>query len=436
MEINKPILQVALDFVDLKRAITLAGEALSGGCDWIEAGTPLIKSEGLNSIRELRRNFPQAVIVADMKIMDVGRTEVEIAAKAGANIVCVLGCAHIETIKECVEAGKNYGAKIMIDLLEVKNPTELIKTAEKIGVDYIGVHIPIDEQMTGKISFEMVSRIAKITKLPIAIAGGINSSNAADAVKAGASIIIAGGSITKSTNAKKAASEIKRAITNRIKIKSQEFNRVKTHDVLDALNKVSVANISDAMHRGLPVNGLKPLFTPVKFSGKAITVRTCPGDWAKPVQAIDLANPGDVIVIDAAGAGPAVWGELATTSAMQKKIAGVIVYGAIRDVADIRKLKFPAFASVITPQAGEPKGLGEINVPITISGIKIMPGDWIMADDDGVMVIPRDTVVETANRAMDILERENRLRVEIKRGSTLSKVTNLLKWEKKSGCEA
>ncbi|MBU4148932.1 MAG: orotidine 5'-phosphate decarboxylase, partial [Candidatus Omnitrophica bacterium] len=73
----KPILQVALDFVNLKRALKCAGEAVAGGVDWLEAGTPLIKSEGLSAVRELRRMFPRKTIVADMKIMDAGRVEVE-----------------------------------------------------------------------------------------------------------------------------------------------------------------------------------------------------------------------------------------------------------------------------------------------------------------------------------------------------------------------
>ena len=81
--------------------------------------------------------------------------------------------------------------------------------------------------------------------------------------------------------------------------------------------------------------------------------------------------------------------------------------------------------------AGEPKGFGEINVPVIIAGVKIFPGDWILGDDDGIMVIPKEKAVEYANRAMDVLEKENRLTKEILEDSTLSSVMDLLKWEKK-----
>ena len=136
----KPILQVALDFVELARALKLAKEAVGGGADWLEAGTPLIKSVGLDCIRELRKNFPHHCIGADMKTMDVGRMEVESAAKAGADIVAVLGAASNSTIAECIQAGQHYGAKIMVDLLEVSNFLKRAKEIEEMGSDYLGLH--------------------------------------------------------------------------------------------------------------------------------------------------------------------------------------------------------------------------------------------------------------------------------------------------------
>ena len=165
--------------------------------------------------------------------------------------------------------------------------------------------------------------------------------------------------------------------------------------------------------------------------GPALTVRTYPGDWAKPVEAIDKAEPGDVLVIDAGGVGHALWGELATNSAIQRGLAGAVIFGAARDSGDIRELGFPLFCSLVTPTAGEPKGFGEIGVPVRIAGIRVSPGDWIVGDDDGVCVIPREKAVEITNRAMDVLERENRLRSEIRAGSTLSQAGYLLRWEKR-----
>jgi 3-hexulose-6-phosphate synthase/6-phospho-3-hexuloisomerase len=158
-----------------------------------------------------------------------------------------------------------------------------------------------------------------------------------------------------------------------------------------------------------------------------------PGDWSKPVLAIDQAKPGDVLVIDAGGRPPAVWGELATQSAIVNKLAGAVIDGAVRDTMDIRRLEFPIFSRSVSANAGEPKGLGEIGQPIFLSGQRIMTGDWILADDDGVVVLPKARAVEMANRAQDVLEKENRLRDEITSGrSSLGKVAELLRWEKKS----
>jgi len=427
----KPILQLALDFVDLSRAIKCADEAVRGGVDWIEAGTPLIKSEGLSAVRKLRELFPDKTIVADMKIMDAGRTEVEMAAKSGANIVCVLGAASDATIKECVEAGRNYGAKIQADLIAIKDAKKRAIEVAKLGVDYIGIHCSIDDQMHAKNPFSEITDIASSLSIPVAVAGGINSETAPDAVKSGASIIIVGGAINKSKDAEKAAREIKRAITRLEKIKTSLFKRGSEKDIAKILMKVSTSNLSDAMHRQGALKDIISVNPGLKMCGQALTVRTYPGDWAKPVEAIDIALEGQVIVIDAGGAGPAIWGELATRGAIQKRIAGVVIDGAIRDVKEIRGLKFPAFSRIIFPSAGEPKGFGEIGVAVNAGGVRIFSGDWILGDDDGVVVVPKDRAVEFANRAMAVMETEDRLRKEIDEGSTLSKVTELLKWEKK-----
>jgi 3-hexulose-6-phosphate synthase/6-phospho-3-hexuloisomerase len=427
----KPVLQVALDFVDLSRAMKCAEEAVAGGVDWLEAGTPLIKSEGLNAIRKLREKFPKKIIVADMKTMDAGRTEVEIAAKSGADVICVLGAASDSTIRECVEAAHNYGAKIQADLIAIKDVKKRAKEIEKLGVDFIGIHCAIDEQMEAKGPFAQLKEISKSVSMPIAVAGGINSETAPEAVKAGAGIIIVGGAINKAKDAQKATSEIKKSILTLKKIKTELFKRGSEKDMEKILAKVSTANISDAMHRSGDLKDLQVLVPGVKMFGKALTVRTYPGDWAKTVEAVDIAGPGQVIVIDAGGVGPAVWGELTTHGAIQRKIAGVVIDGAIRDVAEIKRLGFPSFAKLIMPLAGEPKGFGEIGVPVSISGTKVFTGDYIVGDDDGVVAVPSQKATEIINRAMSVLEMENRLRKEIDDGSTLAKVTQLLKWEKK-----
>ena len=121
-----PILQVALDFMILERAIKAAEESLRGGADWLEAGTPLIKSEGMRAIRELKRRFHR-VTVADLKTMDVGRIEVEMAAKSGADIITVLAVADDPTIQDSIKAARKYGAKIMVDLINHPDPVKRAK---------------------------------------------------------------------------------------------------------------------------------------------------------------------------------------------------------------------------------------------------------------------------------------------------------------------
>ncbi len=424
----EPKLQLALDFLNLDRAIQLAEESVAGGVDWIEVGTPLIKSEGLNAVRKIRNRFPKHKIVADMKVMDTGRYEVEAAAKAGADVVVLLGVADDSTIQDAVKAARNYGCEIMVDLMNVPDMLDRARVLEGIGVDYICVHVGIDQQMRGIDPVKELRKLSKSVKVSLAIAGGINSESASLAVDAGASIIIVGGAITKAADAEKATRLIKEVMGSGKPVETKLYK--KYADPLKILRKVSTANIADAMHRLGGMEGIKALSCNGRVAGRAVTVRTYPGDWAKSVEAIDVAKKGDILVVDACGRGKAVWGELASQSCKLKGIAAVVIDGVVRDIEDIREMGFPVFAREVGPVAGEPKGYGEINVPVTCGNVSVKPGDFIVGDMDGVVVIPKEDSVEVANRALDIFERENRIRKEIKEGSTLSKVLDLKKWER------
>ncbi len=441
-----PPVQVALDLIDLPRAVKIAQEAVKGILDetggdiskaWVEAGTPLIKSEGMNAIRELRAAFPEHTICADMKIMDAGATEVEIAAKSGANVVFILGCAPDSCISEAVLAGKKYGVKVAADLISVKDPVQRAVELEEMGIDIINIHVGLDQQVLGVKPIDLVKEISRAIsgKAQISAAGGINSETAVQAYEAGADIIIVGGSLYKAKSPEESARKIVQSLKSGKPIETKEFLKYDQEHLLEAFMKVSTSNISDAMHRTGELRGLKPVWTgkpgELKFAGPAVTVRTYNGDWSAPVQAIDHARAGDVLVIDACQGEIAVWGELATNSCLSKGIAGVVIDGAVRDIDDIRKMKYPLFARHFTPTAGEPKGFGEINTPIEVCGRKVEPGDWIIGDDSGVVVVPRNSAMEMANRAIDVLEKENRIREEIQRGSTLGQTQYLSKWDVK-----
>jgi 3-hexulose-6-phosphate synthase/6-phospho-3-hexuloisomerase len=180
------------------------------------------------------------------------------------------------------------------------------------------------------------------------------------------------------------------------------------------------------------MSGIVSICGNVKMVGRAVTVQTLAGDWAKPVEAIDVARKNEVIVINNDGATHvAPWGELATLSCVKKGISGVVIDGAVRDVDDIRIMKFPLFAKAVVPNAGEPKGFGEINAEIRCCGQYVRPGDWIIGDESGVVVIPAERAYEIARRALEVRKNEERIREEIRRGSTLSEVAELKKWEKK-----
>ena len=428
----QPVLQVALDLMHLKRAIEIARESLEGGADWIEAGTPLIKSEGAECLRSLKKEFPGRTLVADMKTMDVGAFEVEIAAKAGADIVTVLGLSDDGTISESVLAARKYGAAIMVDMINVPDKVTRAKRAEELGASYVCLHVGIDEQMKGEGSpLEIVMKVSKAINIPLAVAGGITSETAPRMIENGASIIIVGGGIIKTGDVRSAARAVKEGMRTGKGLPNALSKKYGQEDLFEAFAKVSTCNIADAAHkRGVMDNGIVLRNGHgVKTVGRALTVQTAKGDWAKPVEAIDRARKGDIIVIDAGGSEIAVWGELAANSALVKGVAGVIIDGAARDIDGIIDLGFPCFSRHVSPHAGEPKGFGGIGLEIVCGGQMVRTGDWIVGDESGVVVVPQEHAVELANRSVDVWEREERIREEIKRGGTLSKVQELEKWE-------
>jgi 3-hexulose-6-phosphate synthase/6-phospho-3-hexuloisomerase len=427
----QPVLQVALDLMHLKRALEIAREAVEGGADWIEAGTPLIKSEGAECLRALKREFPGRTLVADMKTMDVGAFEVEIAAKAGADIVTVLGLSDDGTVSESVLAARKYGAAIMLDLINVPDKVSRAKKAEELGVSYVCLHVGIDEQMKGEGSpLDIVSAVAAAISIPLAVAGGITSETAPMMVERGASIVIVGGGIIKTSDVLSAARAVKDAMKSGKGLPNALARKYGQEELFEAFGKVSSCNIADAAHKRGVMDGIVLRNGHgVKAVGRALTVQTAKGDWAKPVEAIDRARKGDIIVIDAGGSDMAVWGELATLSAKMRGVHGVIIDGAARDIDGIIDIGLPCFSRHVSPHAGEPKGFGGIGLEIVCGGQLVRSGDWIVGDESGIIVIPQEHAVEMANRAVDVFEREERIREEIRRGGTLSSVQELEKWE-------
>ena len=438
-----PILQAALDLTELKRAVQIGKEAVAGGADWIEVGTPLIKSEGMNAVRTLKSVFPDNTIVADMKIADTGTLEVEMAAKAGADIVCVLASSDNSVIEEAVRAGNLYGVKIAADLLNVPNPLERSLELEKTGVDILIAHVGIDQQMKGMDALSLLKEISGKVSLPIGAAGGLDAVSAGEAVKAGASILLVGSSITKAADVRAAAAEIKKSaaaaygtLSDNAASKTAKTAKTAIKDVDKEIHEifmqVSAPNVTDAMHRKGAMSGLVSYCGNVKVAGRALVVRTIAGDWAKPVEAIDKAKKGEIIVIDNGGrTDVAPWGELATWSCVSKGVAGVVIDGAVRDIDGIKETGVAMFAKAVCPNAGEPKGFGEIGAEIVCCGQNVRNGDWIVADESGVVVVPKERAYEVARRALEIHKNEVRIRAEIKSGGTLSDLLELYKWEKK-----
>lgn len=171
--------------------------------------------------------------------------------------------------------------------------------------------------------------------------------------------------------------------------------------VVERLAKLPTGNIADVMGRFRSMDGgIRAVAPGMRVCGPAVTVMTRPGDNLMCHMAMEIAQRGDVIVVNTGhGVYAAVWGELMTHAAVAAGLAGLVVDGAVRDASELRELGFPVFARAIVATSCDKDGPGEINVPIACGGAVVMPGDVVVGDEDSVVVVPREWAAEVAGLA-------------------------------------
>ena len=196
---HPPIVQISLDLIDLDEALDTALIAVEAGVDWLEAGTPLLLSEGLRAVAALREAFPNHPIVADLKTMDGGYLEAEMMARAGATHVVVMGRAHLETIKAVVKAGRDYNIKVMGDNMACEDKAGASRMMEDLGVDYIVHHTGFDERngiaAAGgpRLSpLDELDAVVKAVSIPVQAVGGLTIEEAIEMPNRGAPLVVIG----------------------------------------------------------------------------------------------------------------------------------------------------------------------------------------------------------------------------------------------------
>jgi len=185
--------------------------------------------------------------------------------------------------------------------------------------------------------------------------------------------------------------------------------------------------ISDCMGRFNTMwADMRPLFDGIRLVGVAVTAQTLASDIGTVFKAIEMCSPGDIVVVDSHGSvNTAFWGENMTMSAMNKGAVGAVIDGACRDVEEIRKLRFPIMCRGIVPNVGSVTGYGHINVPVQCAGVTVSPGDILVIDGNGVVVVPVDRSQEILEKARKLLEVEHVVQEKIKAGATIGALVNI-----------
>ncbi|MEW8972993.1 MAG: RraA family protein [Tissierellaceae bacterium] len=192
-------------------------------------------------------------------------------------------------------------------------------------------------------------------------------------------------------------------------------------DILVQLREIGTCAISDAMKNFNTMHHhIKPVDEEIKFAGNAVTVRMRSADNLMLHKAIELAQDGDVIVVDTCGSeSNSILGEMMTRTALKNGVVGIVIDGGIRDILELKKLKAPVFAKYITPALGDKHGPGEINCPISCGGVSVNPGDIIVGDANGVVVVNREIVKDVLVLAKEKIEQDNKWLEEILNGVTI-----------------
>ena len=189
-----PIVQLSLDLTSLDEALDTAAVGVEAGVDWLEAGTPLLLAHGLHAVEALRARFPDHPIVADLKTMDGGYLEAEMMAGAGANLVVVMGRAHEATIRRVVDAGRDFGVKVMGDNLAADDRVECARWMESLGVDFIVHHIGFDERamIAGLSPLDELQGVVGAVSIPVQAVGGLSIQQAIECPRLGAPLVVVG----------------------------------------------------------------------------------------------------------------------------------------------------------------------------------------------------------------------------------------------------
>ena len=205
-------LQVAIDLLKTEDAIALATK-VAPYIDIIELGTPLIKSEGLSVITAMKEAFPDKKVFGDFKTADAGALEAEMAFKAGADYITILGSIDDATIIGAVEAAKKYDRAVVVDTIGVKDRVKRAQEVSKLGVEFVELHAGLDEQAKPGYSIDVLIDEASKAGVPVSIAGGVNKNSIAKVKASGAVVAVAGGAIYGAEDPAAAAKELKEALS-------------------------------------------------------------------------------------------------------------------------------------------------------------------------------------------------------------------------------
>ena len=206
----------------------------------------------------------------------------------------------------------------------------------------------------------------------------------------------------------------------------EDFQRETDLNVFERMKRIGTPALSDGINRFNTMDPeIRPIISNCRIAGQAVTLRLRAADNLMLHKCLGYLKEGYILIVDTCGCrNYSILGELIATAAFKQGIAGIVIDGGIRDILELKKAGFPIFARTITPAVGDKEGPGEINRLISCGGVPVAPGDYVLADDNGIVVVPRDILEAVLAAGEKKLESDQKRMKEIETGVIVKPVTD------------
>jgi len=357
----------------LENALFCAEQCVVGEVDFLEISNLLLKNVGLHCIKFFRERFPDMSFIVDAKSLQPEEQEWEAIAKAGAHSITISAAISPEHLQTSLQLAKQYNLETILDFRGCNHDLLVQQIHLANQTDKI-----ILEGDSSQSNIEiLLQQITSHTNTPIIMHHLADEQEMSQIFTLGAQQINLLFHESNFRTAKETVQNIKTLLKPLEKEADfiRDWKTFHEQTLQNKLNQITPTQISEVYEKPIYLEKVYPLLRFTRIAGKAYTIKVWPGDHKTVEQALLHIPEKSIVLIDAGGSGPAVWGAIATEIAIKQNITAAIIYGSMTEVNHSRSKNFPCYMTSIHAMTTNKEGMAQINIPIQIGNVTIHPGD-------------------------------------------------------------